>query len=51
MMLARRIVDQIIGISAAPVDSLDALALRNAVIFGLRVGMEFHKSASCDAQI
>ena len=51
MMLARRIVDQIVRILEAPADSLDVLALRNAVIFGLRVGMELHKSASYEAQI
>lgn len=51
MMLARRIVDQIIRILAAPADSLDVLALRNVVISCLRVGMELRKSASCDAQM
>lgn len=51
MMLARRIVDQIVRILAAPADSLDVLILRNAYISGLRVRMELHKSASYEAQI
>lgn len=50
-MLARRIVDQIIRILAAHADSLDVLALSNAVISGLRVGMELHKSASYESQM